>query len=243
MPDRLGVARLGVVELGLGEHADAPAAPEVGREADPGAHGGDGDLVLAGHLDVVDVVEHEDEQEGRPRRVGDGLAGRPLADVAAVGVEVVLDHLGGQGGAVVEGDALAHGEGPLGEVVVGLDAGEEVGVVATVLVGHDQRVVHRPGDGDAGDGQLGLGQAPPVGGLGLQPVRQRAAADGVVGRRALAVGLATARGGQQGESQQRCGDPHEPSSVVRHGALRPCVQGEGGALCSADDHSAGHGRS
>ncbi len=90
----------------------------------------------------------------------------------------------------MEGHAVADLHGPLGQVLVGLHRlGEERDVV-TVLVGDRKRVIDGAGDLDAGDGQLGLGQAPAAGALGLQRIDELTSVLGWASVGAVAAGPA-----------------------------------------------------
>src|SRR5690606_27002415 len=185
----------GDVELGLGHDADPPAAVEGGVEADPGLLQLDLHGQRVDDLDALDGLEDEDEQLRRPRGVR-----------APVGVEVVLHDLGGELGAVVERDPLAETDRPLRVVLVGLDRLGEPRLHLALGVGAGQGVVDRRGHHDPADGQLGLGQAPAVDGLGLEPVDdapagRRIAGALVAGGPAVAVAAPAASGGNERERQ------------------------------------------
>jgi hypothetical protein len=142
--DQLAVAALGIVELRLGHDAHPARAEEERREGHPRDLGLHDDGVVD-DLGALDVGEHEAEQQRVAALVG-----------AAVGVEVVLDDLGGEVGAVVELDAVAQLDGPLGEVVVGGDGLGEVRHVLALGVGHGEGVVDGPDHHHPGDGELAL---------------------------------------------------------------------------------------
>jgi hypothetical protein len=161
--DQLVGAVRRVVELALGHHPDPAAAVEVGVERHPRLLHRDRHGHRVDQVDRRDVGEGDGEQEGLAGGVG-----------APVGVEVVLDDLAGQVGAVVELDAVTDLDRPHRVVGVGLDRLGEPRLVLAVGIGPGQRVVDRAGDHDARDGQLGLGEAPAVGRLGLEAVDQLA---------------------------------------------------------------------
>jgi hypothetical protein len=162
--DEVGGAVLGVVELRLGDHAEAAARVEERGERRPRQPGRDPHRQRVDHVDRGDVGQHELEEQRRASRV-----------LAPVRVQVVPDHVGGERRAVVERDAGPQRDRPLGGVGVrGHRLGEERDELA-VPVGHGQRVVDRPRHLDAGDGELALGQAPAVGGLRLEAVDEAAA--------------------------------------------------------------------
>ena len=132
--DQVLVAVLGVVQLGLTHHAQPPVVVQGAGQRRPRRLGRDHHGRGVGGLDRVDVVEHEDEQQRLT----------PLV-LAPVGVEVVLDHLGGQGRSVVKLHTLSDLQRPLVVGVVGLDRLGQHRHHLVVLVGLHQRVVDRAG--------------------------------------------------------------------------------------------------
>ncbi|MCZ7525392.1 MAG: hypothetical protein M5U14_02785 [Acidimicrobiia bacterium] len=129
-----------------------PSWQPVGRPVKTAGEGGAGGAEVEVQGEVVDDL---DGLELAQLGGGEGRGGAEL--------EVELDGFGVEGGAVVEGDAGAQGEGPEGEVLVGDHGLGEVGPgVAVGVVGHEG-VEDRRGHLEAGRGEAVLGRVQPVG--------------------------------------------------------------------------------
>ena len=189
----------------------AELAGQERGEGDPRALGGHGHGHVAVGLHRVDV--------------GEGLA-RERARL--VGLDVGLDRVGVERGAVVEGDAVTGDEGPHRVVVVVVERLEQVRLHLTVGVGEQQGVVDRVHDHVAGDGAHRVRRGPRRRGVGLDAVAQRAAGDGLgvrvgVGGAGRDVGGAVVRvaavvaaaPAARGAEQHDADEEHEQTTQVR----------------------------
>ncbi len=216
--DRVGAGVLAEAPRGLDREREAGRAREV---VEPRR------VALLQH--VVDAERPRDlHGDAVERARGDGSGHRQVL------VERLLEDVGVQGGAVVEGDALAQRQRVPRVVVVHREGLGQVRLDAAVLDPDHEGVVDRAHHRVAGVGRLALAGQPAVG-LGLQTDGDRAAVDGItlvlvvgvahaVGRlRSVAVtgGLTpvvvvAARSEDQDEHGQEC---EQSTSRRRHGAF------------------------
>ena len=219
VPMRL-LAQSGVVSWAGASMRKRPSRYRKPGELLPRPTGGDGDLLRPGGGDVGDVLER-------------GADERALA----VGVEVLDEGVGVERRAVVELDAVAERDLPLGEVGVRGDRLRQVRDHLVLGVRDHQRVVDGGADLDAGDGEAGRRRAPATAGLGLEAVDDRAAGLGAARRRGRrrdpreqggGADDATSRSCRQLRAQcgadawrsHRSGPPGPPRPVARYRPFR-----------------------
>ncbi len=153
------------------------------------------------------VAQRHRVDDGRALDLGQGAGGVGRRGLEQV--EVLLEHLGGQRAAVVEGDAVAELEGPLGEVGVGLVGGGQERRVGALGGLHDQRVVDRVhdvvagggGGGDAGQPAVALGLEADGDGAALLRLARRRRVLGGRGLRVPASAVSAAAAGARDEGQ------------------------------------------
>ena len=154
--DHVGRARLSVVQLCGGGDPESPIQVQEHVEVHPRLRHGDGHGERIGHSNVCDVREADSE-------------GRTLAH----GIEVQLDRVRVERFPVVERDALAERDRPMGVRGIMGDGLGEIRRVVALVVEHGERVVNRARNSDAGNSKGCSRDAPPARGLSFNAVRER----------------------------------------------------------------------
>ena len=175
-------------ELGRGDDEETTIDVEEPGELGPRRRGRDRELERA--------VDRHVRRCPRARRRAAGWCGRRS--------KFWSDGVGVERRSVLELDAVAEHDRPLGEVGVGRHRLRQVGDHLRLGVGHHQRVVDGGADLDARDRELGGGGAPSGAGLGLEPV-----GDGAARLRRCGRADALGNGGEQRGGAGHGGGHHD----------------------------------